>query len=145
MNKPISLIFCLLLVSACNDQSPPQFDVRSVDFKTQEGRWYNKKQVKAGKPLFKKTCAVCHGTNGEGAPDWKINYGPPALNGTGHTWHHHLTGLDNTIRNGTISIGGSMPPLESQLDSSERAAVLAYIQNWWSDDIYQAWISRTVK
>ena len=49
-------------------------------------------QVRRGRQLFLKNCTVCHGINGEGAPDWQKRgadgtYPAPPLNGTGHAWH----------------------------------------------------------
>ena len=47
----------------------------------------------SGQGIFQSNCAVCHGADGEGQPDWHIKkpdgvLPAPPLNGDGHTWHH---------------------------------------------------------
>ena len=51
------------------------------------------RDVDNGRVLYAENCAVCHGANLEGQPDWQ-NPGPdgvfpaPPHDETGHTWHH---------------------------------------------------------
>jgi len=99
--------------------------------------------VNGGK-LFRKNCAVCHGELGQGSPNWQRRgsdgkYPAPPLNGTGHTWHHSIPALTRTIRDGTMHIGGSMPPWKEKLSDQEIADILAWIILQWPEEIYKIW------
>ncbi len=111
------------------------------------GRWYRQSQVNLGDGLFKENCTTCHGDNGQGTFGWKNrladgSFPPPPLNGSGHAWHHPLSLLVRTISEGGISRGGKMPAFNNKLNSDEQVAIAAYFQNFWKDEIYQAWIQR---
>ena len=113
-----------------------------------DDRWYTEFYLGLGKTVFENNCMVCHGTNGGGiTEDWKKpladgSYPPPPLNGTAHTWHHPASNLLRTINKGGQELGGQMPAFEKKLSEKEKVAVIAYIQNWWPDEIYDAWIQR---
>ena len=113
-----------------------------------DDRWYTESQLATGKRVFDNNCAVCHGAQGQGlAEDWKKpladgSYPPPPLNGTAHTWHHPISQLLRTINEGGVPLGGKMPAFGAQLSNQEKTAVIAYFQNWWPDDIYEAWLQR---
>lgn len=104
-------------------------------------------QYSQGRRLFQLNCAVCHGKQGEGAPNWRTpdkngkNPAPP-LNGTGHTWHHSTRALVNVIRNGTGKIGGNMPAWKDKLSNSEIKLILSWITAQWPDELYTAWYNR---
>lgn len=100
--------------------------------------------IARGARIYRENCARCHGERGEGAPNWRQRrpdgkWPPPPLNGTGHTWHHPLAALRMTIRNGTLAIGGSMPPWKDKLSDEDIDAVIAWFQSQWPDEVYQAW------
>ena len=108
------------------------------------GRWYTGAQVAAGEPLYRMHCASCHGADGSATADWRTldangNYPPPPLNGTAHTWHHPLVQLVDTIDKGGAQYGGVMPGFGALLDPEQRVAIVAYIQSWWTDEIYAKW------
>ena len=113
-----------------------------------EGRWYTEAYVAIGEPLYQQHCAACHGVKGQGlAEDWKKrlpdgSYPPPPLNGTAHTWHHSMSVLVRTIQRGGAEFGGKMPAFAGQLSTAEMLAIIAYLQNWWPEEIYQAWQQR---
>lgn len=100
-----------------------------------------------GQRLFQTNCAVCHGKQGEGAPNWRKpdengkNPAPP-LNGSGHTWHHSHKALANVIRNGTGKIGGNMPAWKDKLSAQEINDILTWAKAQWPDEIYSAWYNR---
>jgi len=101
-------------------------------------------QIVRGAAVFKQNCATCHGANGEGAPNWRKRdandkFPAPPLTGGGHTWHHPLTSLRHTIRNGTLAIGGSMPGWKDKLSNEDIDAVIVWFQSKWPDQAYAAW------
>lgn len=107
-------------------------------------RWYGPEHAAAGTPIYATHCAVCHGPEGAGAPDWRHRdaegYFPaPPLNGTGHAWHHPLRELYAMIHDGSPAGTGLMPAWGDRLSRGEILAVIAHFQSWWPDEIYEAW------
>ncbi len=109
-------------------------------------RWYKAEQVASGEKLFQQHCAGCHGDQAQGTVEnWKKtlpdgSYPPPPLNGSAHAWHHSMSVLHRTIRDGGIRLGGKMPPFGDKLSTEEIVAIIAFFQNKWSDDIYARWL-----
>ena len=125
--------FALAMLAACSSAEP-----------TVPGRWYTQAQVETGKTLYEANCSVCHLADGSATVDWRTpgpdgKYLPPPLNGTAHTWHHSLALLNYTIENGGAEFDGVMPGFAGVLDQEERLSVIAYLQEWWPDDIYAQW------
>ncbi len=114
---------------------------------TVEGRWYTEQQVAQGAPLYQGHCSACHGVEAASTPAWRTpgadgHYPPPPLNGSAHAWHHPMSQLRRTVREGGIALGGVMPPFKSVLDAQQIDATLAWIQSLWSDATYQQWEAR---
>ena len=105
--------------------------------------------LQQGKQLFQTHCAVCHGQNAQGiTEDWKVRdengkYPPPPLNGTAHTWHHPLPVLVNMIENGTLEMGGAMPPWKDRLSRNQILTIIVWLSSLWPDEIYQVWYERS--
>lgn len=107
-------------------------------------RWYTAAQAEQGRELFRANCAVCHGANAEGTPDWfepdaNGKYPPPPLDGSAHAWHHPLADLQRVVKEGGEPFGGSMPAFGGTLSDEEIRTVIAYFQQQWPDDIYERW------
>lgn len=110
-------------------------------------REVNPLEYSRGQRLFQLNCAVCHGKQGEGAPNWRMpdengKSPAPPLNGTGHTWHHSTSALVNVIKKGTGKIGGNMPAWKDKLTNSEIRLILTWIKAQWPDELYTAWYNR---
>lgn len=110
-------------------------------------RWFSEKQVQQGQILFQQNCASCHGSNAEATPNWKKTdengvYPPPPLDGSAHAWHHDLSLLRRTVREGGQKLGGQMPPFEQVLMADQIDSVIAFFQSKWTDDIYTKWAGR---
>ena len=120
----------------------------SVSSMAQNARFDDQVVIDQGRVLFSENCAVCHGDKAQGTvKDWHKQdasgkYPPPPLNGTAHTWHHSIGALGRTIQNGTLSIGGSMPPWKGKLSEDETFSIIMYLSSLWPDEIYQAWMQR---
>ncbi len=111
------------------------------------GRWYTQSQIDLGQTLYAGDCAICHGIKAEETVHWKQklpdgSYPPPPLNGTAHAWHHSMSTLMRTIDNGGIPLGGKMPGFKGKFNDKEKISLISYFQNFWSDEIYQAWLQR---
>ncbi|MFV2092747.1 MAG: cytochrome c, partial [Hyphomicrobiales bacterium] len=97
--------------------------------------------VARGKTVYQGYCAVCHGANLQGQPNWQ----DPLANGRmpapphsveGHTRHHDDALLvDLTTRGTQAVVGGTyksdMPGFETQLSKDDIYAVLSYIKSTW--------------
>ncbi len=113
-------------------------------------RWFNQGVVNHGAQLFQQHCAACHGVNAEATSEWKKpdtngNYPPPPLNGSAHAWHHSIPQLARSIKEGSIKLGGVMPPFADKLVDQDVLAVIAYFQSKWPDKVYQAWHDRNMQ
>ena len=99
-----------------------------------------------GQTTFAANCAVCHGANGEGQPDWHIKkedgtLPAPPLNGDGHTWHHGDGLLYRTVSQGGAifedpayaNFKSGMPAFGDTLTHQEIVAVITYVKSLWGD------------
>jgi len=147
----------IILLTACGGDNID--DIKKVEVKTlnkpaQDNntnigkRWYTTAQLMRGRKVFKDNCAKCHGEKAQGLvenwrealPDGK--YPAPPLNGTAHAWHHSKQLLLNTVNNGGVALGGTMPAFKDKLSDKEKEAVIAYVTSLWPDEIYAIWAQR---
>ena len=104
--------------------------------------------VPTGQELFAANCAVCHGAEGEGQPNWHIanddgTLPAPPLNGDGHTWHHADGLLYRIVGQGGAqfespsdpSFKSAMPAFEDRLSHEEIIAVLTYVKGLWANKV----------
>ncbi len=138
------LIVVAAAFSACDVDGASPTREAAPPVETSPARWYTDDQVASGKILYAEHCASCHGANAEATPDWRKrdasgHYPPPPLNGSAHAWHHSLAVLENTIAEGGAAMDGVMPGFGEVLDYEQRLAVIAYFQQFWSDEIYGRW------
>lgn len=101
-----------------------------------------------GRELFAAHCAVCHGADGEGQPNWHIanddgTLPAPPLNGDGHTWHHPDGLLYRIVSQGGAQFESpsdpgfksAMPGFEDRLSHEEIIAVLTYVKSLWGNKV----------
>jgi len=138
-----SLIF--IFIVGCSQETDTLPSISNNDDDT--GRWYSQTQVENGEQLFQTWCTSCHGLNAEGTQKWKELspdgvLPPPPLNGTAHAWHHPLAVLIEVIDQGGVALGGVMPGFNSHLNYQNKLDVIAFIQQYWPDNIYNQWLIR---
>lgn len=97
-----------------------------------------------GEKLYQENCAECHGSNGQGAPNWRQpgpdgKYPAPPLNGAGHAWHHPMKALRYTIKHGSPGGKGNMPGWNDKLSDKEIDAIILWFQSQWPEELYAAW------
>ena len=101
-------------------------------------------QVALGRRIYAEHCAICHGADLEGQPDWMTRkpdgrLPAPPHDVTGHTWHHPDQQLVMITKKGLSGVvpgyGSDMPAFEAVLIDEEIAAVLAFIESSWPSDI----------
>ena len=126
--RPIHFFPIVLLLAACSDKPAP------VKTKWCTGTALHRpattvphgldaKLVARGGEIYKANCVACHGANAEGAPNWSKKgadgkFPPPPLDASGHGWHHPKSALVQTIREGTLKLGGGMPAWKDKLSTT---------------------------
>ena len=111
--------------------------------------WLQSQRVKAdpnnaslvahGQEIYATNCALCHGAQLEGQPDWKkpLPNGhllAPPHDASGHTWHHPDEALFHVTKFGTTQ-ESDMPAFRDVLSDGDVWAVLAFIKSTWPEDI----------
>ena len=91
-----------------------------------------------GERVYNELCAVCHGVNGEGQPNWKQRNADGSLpapphDASGHTWHHADQLLLEIVKNGGSMPNSQMPGYADTLSEDDMIASLAYIKTFWSE------------
>ena len=144
----------LVTIGACSESSDSDSGPlvsqapTSVAAGSEASRWFGSAVVQQGEAVFTQHCAACHGDEAQGlTADWRArqpdgSFPPPPLNGSAHAWHHPLQQLLQTIDTGGVPYGGQMPPFGAILDDDQKLAAIAYFQNFWSEEIYLAWLDR---
>ncbi len=143
------IILSAIFLTACGNESTEDKSTTNTSSKTTLTSERSKTpEAIRGAKVFKDNCQVCHGEKGVGlVKNWREplpngKYPAPPLNGTAHTWHHPESALLNTINNGGIPIGGTMPAFKDTLSEKDKRAVLSYIQSLWPEKTYQIWLQR---
>lgn len=98
-----------------------------------------------GERIYQQHCAVCHGINLEGQPDWRKRHAngrlpAPPHDETGHTWHHPSQQLFDITKYGLAKIAGDdyktdMVAYDGILRDDEIIAVLSFIKSRWPAEI----------
>ena len=96
-------------------------------------------QIARGEALFAKFCVQCHGPQAQGQslsnPRGGMTdagaYLAPALNGTGHAWHHPPEALFDIIKNGSRASDSPMRGFAGRLGDEEVWEVLGYLFSLW--------------
>ncbi|MGE5540258.1 MAG: c-type cytochrome [Gemmatimonas sp.] len=104
------------------------------------------RQVARGAAVYADRCAVCHGRDLEGQPNWQARKADgllpaPPHDATGHTWHHPDAQLFAITKFGLVppiapeGYRSEMPAFAATLSDDDIWAVLAYIESRWPADI----------
>ncbi|MCH8077160.1 MAG: cytochrome c [SAR324 cluster bacterium] len=100
-------------------------------------------QIARGKALFSTNCAICHGPQARGQDPLNPRGGKtsagaylaPALNGTGHAWHHPADALFATIKNGSVASDSPMRGFDGRLGDEEIRNILGYLFSLWPPNV----------
>lgn len=112
-------------------------------------------QIAEGEALYTESCAVCHGTDLAGQPNWRSpesdgRLPAPPHDASGHTWHHPDEVLFRITKLGTAAVVGNgyesnMPGFGDELDDAQIEAIFSYIKSTWPEELraHQAEISKS--
>ncbi|OGT27454.1 MAG: hypothetical protein A2Z17_01825 [Gammaproteobacteria bacterium RBG_16_66_13] len=108
-------------------------------------------RVARGAELYATNCGACHGTELEGASNWKRSLPdgslpPPPHDSSGHTWHHPDGLLLEIIAGGGVpALNSKMPAFGEKLTPDEMRSILEFIKSNWGKDAreFQWWITGT--
>jgi mono/diheme cytochrome c family protein len=94
-----------------------------------------------GEKIYADNCAVCHGANREGQPNWREplpegGLPAPPHDESGHTWHHPDGFLFLYVKEGgepfmPQGMKSNMPPFGHSLKDGDILAVLSFIKSRW--------------
>lgn len=103
------------------------------------------RQVELGSSIYANACALCHGKNLEGQPNWRTRlptgeFPAPPHDQDGHTWHHPDQVLFRITKLGGQAeappgFKSNMPGFGNLFSDAEILAVLAYIKSRWPEPI----------
>jgi mono/diheme cytochrome c family protein len=140
--RRLVLICYVATLSACTEATAPGNDARADPLSAEH--------VALGGKLYAEHCAVCHGANLEGQPDWRSRLPngklpAPPHDESGHTWHHTdevlfaITKYGMNWPNAPKDYQSDMPVFGETLSDQEIWAVLAFIKSHWqSTDVLAA-------
>jgi mono/diheme cytochrome c family protein len=137
MKKTVLMMVAALLVGACGKKEP-----EAPAVKDQANRPFSTESLFRGVRLYQEHCALCHGPEAQGHPDWQnpqVVAAPP-LNGSGNDWKRRKQDMIEIIRNGATRHGEPvMPAWKGRLSDQDIEDIIAWYQALWPADVYQRW------
>lgn len=102
--------------------------------------------LQVGARIYAQNCVACHGTKGEGQPNWRDRGSDgllpaPPHDPSGHTWHHPDEQLFAITKQGLAQLINqpdyrtAMPIYGGVLSDDEIVAVLSWIKAQWPPEI----------
>jgi mono/diheme cytochrome c family protein len=100
-----------------------------------------------GEKIYVDNCAICHGANREGQPNWREplpegGLPAPPHDESGHTWHHPDGFLFLYVKEGgelfmPKGMKSNMPPFGQNLKDADILAVISFIKSRWVPEIQE--------
>jgi S-disulfanyl-L-cysteine oxidoreductase SoxD len=129
VRRVVTGIVAAAVLAGCAGDGGPQPSLEGLD----------PEMVARGERLYLQHCAVCHGRNLEGAPNWQTpnpdrSYPPPPHDSSGHTWHHPDRVLLEIVRDGSPWPQSRMPAFGHVLSDDDILAVLEFFRAHWGPE-----------
>jgi len=133
------MIVAALLVSACGRE---ESGTPSRNIEVESDRPISMESLFRGVRLYQENCALCHGPEAQGHPDWrnpKVVAAPP-LNGTGNEWKRRKQDMIAVIKNGVKRHGEPvMPGWKDRMTDQEIEDIITWYQALWPAEVYERW------
>jgi mono/diheme cytochrome c family protein len=130
------------LVGAC-DRQGADTSATALQAPLGSDRPLSVESVMRGARLYQEHCALCHGPEAQGHPDWEnpqVAAAPP-LNGSGNEWKRKKTDLIAVIKDGAKRNNEPvMPAWGGRLSNDEVEDIVAWFQALWPMDVYDRWL-----
>ncbi len=128
-----------LLAAACSDEGPNPLSNPPPGGTADGPPALDQLRVEAGRELYGLQCAVCHGVDLQGDPDWKTpnadgSFRPPPHDASGHTWHHSDQLLTDVIREGSGLTPTVMPLFGDVLTQDEILSIIEFFKSTWGPE-----------
>jgi mono/diheme cytochrome c family protein len=109
----------------------------------QPADWRDVDVVARGESIYQEHCSVCHGPAAKGEnPAQPMGgekdgggYLAPALNGSGHAWHHRPETIFQVIKEGSPAADSPMRGFRDRLSDEQISWVSAYLRSLWPQQI----------
>jgi mono/diheme cytochrome c family protein len=110
--------------------------------------------VQAGRQIYDKACAACHGASLQGQANWQTRLPngrlpAPPLDAAGFTPRRPDKVLFAIVKKGPaaypVNYETDMPAFGLQLTDEEIAATLAYVKSTWPQDVQRRQAQRSIK
>ncbi len=132
----------LALLAACSKESEP-----TVAPPPPALHHFEPASVARGAALYQQHCALCHGPQAQGHPDWQTPSdgsfaAAPPLDGTGNDWKRSRAELAATIRQGVKRKSDKlevMPAWKGRLNDRDIEDVINWMQSLWPAPVYDVW------
>lgn len=137
MRLTIGLIVALM-IAACGKQESDALSRQPAAL----DRPISTESLLQGVRLYQENCAICHGPEAQGHPDWQnpsVTAAPP-LNGTGNDWKRRKQEMIAVIKNGAKRNGEPvMPAWKGRLTDREIEDIISWYQALWPPEVYERW------
>lgn len=141
--RKLGLLLGLALLAACSKEDKPA----PLTTPAPAVRHFEPASLVRGAALFEQHCALCHGPQAQGHPDWLTPSNgsfaaAPPLDGTGNDWKRSRAELAATIQNGVKRKSDNemvMPAWKGRLKDQDVEDVINWLQSMWPAEVYEAW------
>ncbi len=128
-----------LLAAACSDEGPGTASEPPPAETSAGPPPLDELRVESGQELYGLQCAVCHGVDLQGDPDWKTpnadgSFRPPPQDVSGHTWHHSDQLLVEIISEGSGLTPSAMPLYDDTLTQDEILSIIEFFKSTWGPE-----------
>lgn len=141
--RRIWLLLGFALLTACSKEDKPA----PLATPAPAVRHFEPASLARGAALFEQHCALCHGPQAQGHPDWQTPSNgsfaaAPPLDGTGNDWKRSRAELIASIQNGVKRKSDNemvMPAWKGRLKEQDVEDMVNWLQSLWPAEVYEAW------
>lgn len=138
--KTLTLTLATAALAACSKDDPSQGGAIPAASR------FDTASVARGAELYAEHCALCHGPQAQGHPDWQAPSdgsfaAAPPLNGTGNDRTRSRRELVAVIMDGVVRKDGVpvMPAWRQRLSESDIDDIIAWFLSQWPPPVYEGW------